>query len=321
MHRFKKILLIATGAKGDAAAVRRVAGLAKTNAARVTVIDVIPSLPRDSKKLFKIAPPEKLQELLTNQRLAELEKLTASIDMPGIEVDRKVLVGTGFVEIIREILRNEHDLVVKAAGGRGGGGARKESPFGSTDLHLMRECPCAVWMVKPGKSRKHPRILAAVDPDPSDEEKNRLNKTIMELATSLSELENSELHVVHAWVLYSETLLRLLIGNVEKLVRDTRKTHQKWLDDLLDSYAIPHKKRCVHLIRGESKDVIPALAAKQKVELIIMGTAARSGLPQFLIGNTAEEVLNQVDCSVLTVKQEGFVSPVTLDEQSEPSPA
>jgi nucleotide-binding universal stress UspA family protein len=71
----------------------------------------------------------------------------------------------------------------------------------------------------------------------------------------------------------------------------------------------------VHLIRGESKDVIPELAMKQKVDLIVMGTAARSGLPQFLIGNTAEDVLNRVDCSVLTVKQEGFISPITLEER------
>ena len=33
-----------------------------------------------------------------------------------------------------------------------------------------------------------------------------------------------------------------------------------------------------------------------------------------LIGNTAENVLNQVNCSVLTVKPEGFVTPVKLDE-------
>ena len=67
-------------------------------------------------------------------------------------------------------------------------------------------------------------------------------------------------------------------------------------------------------MQGNSKDVIPVLAMKQKIELIIMGTAARSGLPQFLIGNTAENVLSQVDCSVLTVKRDGFVSPVTVDE-------
>ena len=48
------------------------------------------------------------------------------------------------------------------------------------------------------------------------------------------------------------------------------------------------------------------------IELIVMGTAGRVGLPGFFIGNTAEEVLRQVDCPVLTVKSEDFVTPVTI---------
>ena len=280
------------------------------------MLDVIPPLPDDSKKLLEIAPPSKLQDLLTSQRLGELAKLATSVEKAGVEVSTKVLVGTPFIEIIREILGHGHDLVVKATEGRGG---KTKRLFGSTDLHLMRECPCAVWIVKPSKTRKRLRILAAVDPDPSDEENMRLNKTIMELATSLAALEKSELHIVHAWVLYSEALLRLLVGKVDKLARDTRKTHRKWLDDFLDDYPIPHRKGRVHLVQGSSRDVIPVLAMKQRAELIVMGTAARTGLPQFLIGNTAEDVLNQVDCSVLTVKPEGFVSPVTLEGQAKAS--
>ena len=58
------------------------------------------------------------------------------------------------------------------------------------------------------------------------------------------------------------------------------------------------------------------LARKSKrLILLVMGTVCRTGLSGFLIGNTAEEVLGAVDCSVLTVKPEGFVSPVTLDDR------
>ena len=32
------------------------------------------------------------------------------------------------------------------------------------------------------------------------------------------------------------------------------------------------------------------------------------------IGNTAEAILNQIDCSVLAVKPEGFETPVALEE-------
>ena len=44
-----------------------------------------------------------------------------------------------------------------------------------------------------------------------------------------------------------------------------------------------------------------------------MGTVARTGVPGFIMGNTAETMLQQIDCWVLAVKPEGFLTPVTLD--------
>jgi len=44
-----------------------------------------------------------------------------------------------------------------------------------------------------------------------------------------------------------------------------------------------------------------------------MGTVNRAGIAGLLIGNTAEKVLRQVDCSTLAVKPEGFITPVLLD--------
>ena len=43
-----------------------------------------------------------------------------------------------------------------------------------------------------------------------------------------------------------------------------------------------------------------------------MGTVGRHGLSGILIGNTAEDILSNVDCSVLALKPDGFVSPVRL---------
>jgi nucleotide-binding universal stress UspA family protein len=60
--------------------------------------------------------------------------------------------------------------------------------------------------------------------------------------------------------------------------------------------------------------VIVELAAAENSDLIIMGTIGRTGIPGLLIGNTAETVLGQVDCSVLTVKPEGFDTPVRLEQ-------
>jgi nucleotide-binding universal stress UspA family protein len=69
----------------------------------------------------------------------------------------------------------------------------------------------------------------------------------------------------------------------------------------------------VYLLKGEAERLIPELAKAREVELIVMGTVCRTGLAGFLIGNTAEKVLRQVDCSVLTIKPDGFITPVKLD--------
>jgi nucleotide-binding universal stress UspA family protein len=60
--------------------------------------------------------------------------------------------------------------------------------------------------------------------------------------------------------------------------------------------------------------VIPWVASNQQVNLIVMGTICRTGLPGLFIGSTAENVLQQVDCSVLTAQPGGFVSPVKLGD-------
>ena len=65
---------------------------------------------------------------------------------------------------------------------------------------------------------------------------------------------------------------------------------------------------------AEAGALIPELALAKAIDLIVMGTVSRAGIAGLLIGNTAEKVLQQVDCSMLTVKPEGFVTPVKLDQ-------
>jgi nucleotide-binding universal stress UspA family protein len=44
-----------------------------------------------------------------------------------------------------------------------------------------------------------------------------------------------------------------------------------------------------------------------------MGTVARTGIRGFFMGNTAETILEQIDCSVLAIKPEGFATPVSVE--------
>ena len=72
----------------------------------------------------------------------------------------------------------------------------------------------------------------------------------------------------------------------------------------------------VHLLHDEIGPgrAISELAKKQDVDLIVMGTNARTGVFGALMGNTAEQVIDRIECSVLAVKPDDFVSPVTLPD-------
>lgn len=146
----------------------------------------------------------------------------------------------------------------------------------------------------------------------------------IERALALSEF--AELHVVNAWLAVGELALRtgramLPPSEVEKYVEGFCQGHQQVLDALsrhlgepLGSESMAYLKPRQHLIKGAAQEVIPNLAAELNVDLVVMGTVGRTGISGFLIGNTAETILNRLDCSVLAVKPKGFISPICLEE-------
>ena len=313
MQRFKNILLVAGGAGFEAAALKRAVDLAKNNGARLTVVDVVEELPREMQMLVTSMHLVDIQKLVVEERLKDIKQHTKAVVPKGVRVATKVLVGTPFFEIIREVLKNKHDLVIKTARGEG---RLKEVIFGSTTMHLLRKCPCPVWAIKPTHEKKYARIMAAVDPDPIDKKRNALNSKIMELATSLARSEGSELHVVHCWRLYGDTILsgrgRMSQNKVAELARKARMEHEGRISELVEKQAPGLPNNRIHLLKGDAEALIPALAKRKSIEIIVMGTVVRTGIAGFIVGNTAENILQRVDCSVLTVKPDGFVSPVKL---------
>lgn len=314
MTRFKNILLAIHG-KNNEEALKRAFTLAKNNKAKLTIIDVIEELPQTMKEYLEIISEEELENIVSEERISEIQELIKSkVNVKNVKPVVKTIFGKPHIEIIKQVLRNKHDLVMKNSTGKGG---TKEVLFGSIDINLMRKCPCPVWMIKPRKSTKYSQILAAVDPNSNDQVVDKLNQNIMELAISISQLEKSELHIVHAWSLYAEKTLsgsrfRKSPNEMKKLLLDAKNFYKVNLDNLLNKFQLEKLKHKIHLLKGDPADLIPKVAKKQKIDLIVMGTVCRMGLPGFITGNTAESILYNVDCSVLTLKPSGFISPIKL---------
>lgn len=314
MKRFKNILFIAGNGEKKQEALERCAELALRNTAKLTVIGVVNVSTLGALIDRKTLALDDLQQRAISERSAEIEDALQNLGIEGLDITSKILLDGGFVEIIQEVLSNDHDLVIKAAESWS---AMNTTWFGSSDLHLMRKCPCPVWIIKPTRTHRYERILAAVDTDPSDSQQDGLNRLIMDLATSLARSEESELHVVHAWDLHGDDwrIARVVLTDqqIGSIRLDVRDRHQVTFDKLLAEYDLGGIRTRTHLIEGRAGIVIPEQAKQHDAGLIVMGTVARTGVPGFFIGNTAENVLNQVNCSVLTVKPQGFVTPVRLE--------
>jgi len=205
MKRFSNILLIAEEGSDQPAALQRAITLAKNNQAALTICSVVDAVPAEIQMGITTVTPSELYDIAITEKCLQLESILENIAEEGVPISTKTLVGNPFIEIIRQVSVNRHDLVIKSTEGDTG---LKEMLFGSTDMHLMRKCPCPLWIIKSTKHKRYRRILAAVDRDPGDAVKDVLNRQILEMATSLALAEFSELHIVHAWYLFGESILR-----------------------------------------------------------------------------------------------------------------
>ncbi len=312
MQRFTNILLyVDTHSPVRQAAVERVIMRAKANSAKVKLVDILPELPWYATRQ---GGGSAIRQKLRDEKLERVKKLEERIRGEGLEVTSEVLEGVPFVVLIQEVLRNGHDILFKTMMGEGGA---RGSLFGNTAMRLLRKCPCTVELVKPLEDPHFRHVIAAIDPAPEDEKRNELNKRILEIASSLAEREHARFSVLHVWTAYGDRLLYSGLSD-EQLRTDhgaIEKEVKRFVGDFIGQ--LPEDRRPepenLHIVPGDARLVIPQFIRNVGADILVMGTVARTGIKGLLIGNTAEVILDQVDCSVIAVKPIGFESPVTLE--------
>lgn len=254
--------------------------------------------------------------------------LTAS---PDGSLDTKVIEGRPHIQVVREVLTGDYDLVIKPIGPSG----FLDRLFGRLDMQLLRNCPCPVWLSKGEAYGALDNVLAAVDADidtsldylgSEPTPKDALNRQILELAFSMCADNNARLHVGHAWYPpflspFSRARANLPQKEIDAYVTTVKRVHTGWLRGLMDAASgwvgesvAETVKLKTHLPQGDPEVEIPRLITEVEADLVIMGTVARTGVSGLVMGNTAETILDQITCSVLAVKPADFVSGVPLDQ-------
>ncbi|MBS3756868.1 MAG: universal stress protein [Desulfobacterales bacterium] len=324
MKRFKNIIYVNEPTVDQTSAVGRAVSLAENNQADLSIVDVIPTqVVMAGVGLPPVGPISKdVRTAIESDHRKAMESMV-QVYKERLQIRLKVLVGKTYLEAIRAVLKNEYDLLIKPA----------ENPiwtnrlFGSDDLHLLRKCPCPVWLMKPSEKPSYSSILAAVDFDPLNplQSEHNLNREILELAASLAHSDFASLHIAHAWEAPAEKILmsrgEISLDGLASYVRREHEHHRRELYRLgeklrswIGKEAYDYLSPGFHLPKGQAKKAVPLLAARLQADIIVMGTVARTGISGLIIGNTAETILDQLTCSVLAIKPPGFKTPVKLNE-------
>lgn len=306
INRFKKILFFADGAKGELAALRRSYGLAVDNDAELTVMGVVDEVSTDDRRLQPSI--DRLQKTIMRDKTGELDGLIEHI-LAGTGkkpfINKIVVPGKDYIEVIRKISESKFDLLVKSSNP---GSAVTSTLFGNTDLRLLHYCPCPVLILKPQRRKNIRNVLATVDPIVDTVESSALNAAIMDMAISVAELEQADLHLLHVL----EHPLPERRGQhkdaFKALEKSLKEDAEKKMTRLVEDYE--HVPLTEHLIKGKPHSTIARFIRDQEIDLVVMGSVARSGIPGFFVGNTAEKILDHVDCSVLVLKPRGWKTPV-----------
>ena len=173
----------------------------------------------------------------------------------------------------------------------------------------MRKSPSPVLLVKEHDWPVAGKILCAINVGSEDKDHLTLNSKIIDHAKELAKKFDAQVHLVNG---YPGTPINLAIElpdfDAHAYSQTIRIQHEQRVLDLALTLGI--SPDCCHIKEGLPEDVIPDVAMTLDAELVILGTVGRTGFSAALIGNTAEHVIDSINCDLLAIKPDGYKSPL-----------
>ncbi len=311
MQHYHQLLYISHGTGDETTGLKQALSLARNNKAPLHVLVVCPAFPKDFPDYRQKYEASLLEEA---EQSIEVSRRAIDLNDDDVTVTLELVSDTRPVpRIIQHVMEHGIDLVIKEAESRDQHGG-----FKAMDMDLLRKCPCAVWLCRPiEQSREHIQVAVAIDPEVTEPEGEALSLRMLELSRSLADHCSGQLHVISCWEYEFEGYLRhnkwvtLSDADIIQAVNRAQQEHRAGLNQLMAKAGITEAYQ-VHHIRGEADEAIPDTIRNLEIDVLVMGTMARAGIPGLIIGNTAENIMQQLPCSLLALKPRGFVSPVKM---------
>ena len=230
---------------------------------------------------------------------AEVRDFADDIDAAGVAVQIAIAEGDPVATIEREAAAIGADLIVAGSHGRRG---FERLLLGSVSEHLLRKAPCPVLtvphrVVSANRGLALGRLLCAVDFSPA-------SLRALEYAAALAARGGPGLVVLNVVELFAETA-----GALEAMAVDTPVLREGLIARARAQLhsAIPEAVRqavpVLELVGlGKAYKEILRVAAEEHCDAIALGVQGRSAADLWFFGSTAQHVVRQAACPVLTIR-------------------
>lgn len=241
----------------------------------------------------------KLRQAIVSDRSEWLYALAAEQQLSGKDIRQRVIWSAAIDDWVARFLDpGSTDLIIKTA-----------HPSGQRFLHtpldwsLLERSTVPIWFVRSAptagrRRKKKGPVLATIDLRHDDRLHRRLNEAVLAAAAEAASLLDTQVHCVSV-VEFSRVLRDLDLIDPKAKRRRYIERAQDRLATLLDGYNIPASAQ--HFPTGKVGQCVLQVAAKQKAQLLVVGTNARRSRQKFVLGNSAQKILSRADRDVLAV--------------------
>jgi universal stress protein E len=243
--------------------------------------------------------------------MKRLQALAARASTGGRQRQIKISVAAewdapAYEAIIRRAMATKADLIIAE---RHAGRHIAASLLHLNDWELLRRSPVPVLLVKTAGRYQRASILAAIDPAHRLAKPVRLDREILSISAVMAAALAGRLHALHAYqpvasgqrptdALDPDTAARINA----RLAKAARDRFQR----ALAGVSIARSRRL--LMDLPPPEAIVRAAGSVRSDMVVMGAVSRSGLRRWIVGNTAETVLDRLSCDLLIVKPPRFAS-------------
>ena len=219
----------------------------------------------------KSSDENELREVELHRQTIWLHEALAEFSDSGVTITPIVEWHKDWPEaVISAASETTADLVIKHASG-------KPKSLGSSDRQLIRGVHTAVMLINRKPEAKLGTLLTALNLNAQDAVHKRLNDELIGMANQIRGVQaEADLHLVNAY------------PDSEHFVHPP---------DLAKKAGI--ERAHAHSKQGKPAEVIEETANAIGAELVMIGSVGRSGLSGLYIGNTAEKILDRLECDVL----------------------